>query len=133
MLEPDDGKLSSPVLRGLAPSNGGWLLGQSILSWCDLEFLAVTIRLRTSSWESTECSCDLVCALPMSQAREEIRRCADARERRASLLRCGRSVILISAQSDDSIHTGIFRRLPVGSMTQIQRHLPALACGSLEG
>jgi hypothetical protein len=27
MLEPDDGKLSSPVLRGLAPSNGGWLLG----------------------------------------------------------------------------------------------------------
>ena len=28
MLEPDDGKLSSPVLRGLAPSNGGWLLGK---------------------------------------------------------------------------------------------------------
>jgi hypothetical protein len=27
MLEPDEGKLSSPVLRGLAPSNGGWLLG----------------------------------------------------------------------------------------------------------
>jgi hypothetical protein len=27
MLEPDDGKLSSPVLRGLAPSNGGRLLG----------------------------------------------------------------------------------------------------------
>jgi len=27
MLEPDEGKLSSPVLRGLAPSNGGWPLG----------------------------------------------------------------------------------------------------------
>jgi len=25
--EPDDGKLSRPVLRGPAPSNGGWLLG----------------------------------------------------------------------------------------------------------
>jgi hypothetical protein len=25
--EPYDGKLSRPVLRGLAPSNGGWLLG----------------------------------------------------------------------------------------------------------
>jgi hypothetical protein len=30
MLEPDDGKLSSPVLRGLAPSNGGWLLGREL-------------------------------------------------------------------------------------------------------
>jgi hypothetical protein len=29
-LEPDDGKLSSPVLRGLAPSNGGWLLGREL-------------------------------------------------------------------------------------------------------
>jgi hypothetical protein len=27
MLEPDEGKLSSPVLRGPAPSNGGWPLG----------------------------------------------------------------------------------------------------------
>jgi hypothetical protein len=27
-LEPDDGKLSRPVLRGLAPSNGGGLLGE---------------------------------------------------------------------------------------------------------
>jgi hypothetical protein len=26
-LEPDDGKLSRPVLRRPAPSNGGWLLG----------------------------------------------------------------------------------------------------------
>ena len=26
--EPDDGKLSRPVLRGLAPSNGGGLLGR---------------------------------------------------------------------------------------------------------
>src|SRR5260370_170157 len=32
MLEPDDGKLSSPVLRGLAPSNGGWLLGPVALA-----------------------------------------------------------------------------------------------------
>jgi hypothetical protein len=40
------------------------------------------------------------------------------RDRRASLLRCGRSVILISAQSGDSIQTGIFRRLPPGSMTE---------------
>ena len=29
--EPYDGKLSRPVLRGLAPSNGGWLLGDAIL------------------------------------------------------------------------------------------------------
>jgi hypothetical protein len=28
MLEPDEAKVSSPVLRGLAPSNGGWLLGR---------------------------------------------------------------------------------------------------------
>ena len=27
MLEPDEAKVSSPVLRGLAPSNGGGLLG----------------------------------------------------------------------------------------------------------
>ena len=27
MLEPDDGKLSRPVLRGPDPSNGVWLLG----------------------------------------------------------------------------------------------------------
>ena len=31
MLEPDEGKLSSPVLRGLAPSNGGWPLGLSVI------------------------------------------------------------------------------------------------------
>ena len=29
--EPYDGKLSRPVLRGPAPSNGGWLLGEAIL------------------------------------------------------------------------------------------------------
>ena len=29
--EPYDGKLSRPVLRGLAPSNGGWLLGDACL------------------------------------------------------------------------------------------------------
>ena len=29
VLEPDDGKPSRPVLRGPAPSNGGWLLGDS--------------------------------------------------------------------------------------------------------
>ena len=28
MLEPDEGKLSSPVLRGPAPSDGGWPLGK---------------------------------------------------------------------------------------------------------
>jgi hypothetical protein len=33
MLEPDDGKLSSPVLRGLAPSNGGRLLGGFARRW----------------------------------------------------------------------------------------------------
>ena len=27
--EPDEGKLSRPVLRGLAPSNGGGLLGEA--------------------------------------------------------------------------------------------------------
>ena len=30
-LEPDEGKLSRPVLRGLAPSNGGRLLGKPTL------------------------------------------------------------------------------------------------------
>jgi hypothetical protein len=29
VLEPDEGKLSSPVPRGLAPSNGGGLLGEA--------------------------------------------------------------------------------------------------------
>jgi len=29
MLEPDEGELSSPVLRGPAPSNGGWPLGRN--------------------------------------------------------------------------------------------------------
>ena len=28
VLEPDEAKVSSPVLRGLAPSNGGGLLGR---------------------------------------------------------------------------------------------------------
>ncbi len=42
----------------------------------------------------------------------------DARERRASLLRCGRSAMLIAAHSGNSIHTGIFSRLPAGSMTE---------------
>ena len=28
--EPDDGKPSRPVLRGPAPSNGGWLLGSPL-------------------------------------------------------------------------------------------------------
>jgi hypothetical protein len=28
--EPYDGKPSRPVLRGLAPSNGGWLLGKAM-------------------------------------------------------------------------------------------------------
>jgi hypothetical protein len=30
--EPDDGKPSRPVLRGPAPSNGGWLLGSSVIA-----------------------------------------------------------------------------------------------------
>jgi len=34
------------------------------------------------------------------------------------LLRCGRSAIFISEQSGNNIHTGIFSRLPVGSMTE---------------
>ena len=42
----------------------------------------------------------------------------EARDRRASLLRFGRSsVILIAEQSRDNIQTGIFSRLPVGSTT----------------
>jgi hypothetical protein len=31
VLEPDDGKLSRPVLRGLDPSNGVRLLGDSLV------------------------------------------------------------------------------------------------------
>ena len=37
----------------------------------------------------------------------------DVRFRRASLPKCGFSVIVIAAQSGDSIHTGIFSRLPL--------------------
>jgi hypothetical protein len=37
---------------------------------------------------------------------------------RASLPRCGRREILIPAHSGNSIQTGIFSRLPAGSMTQ---------------
>jgi len=33
--EPDDGKLSRPVLRGPAPSNGGWLLGEQMCLFAD--------------------------------------------------------------------------------------------------
>ena len=42
----------------------------------------------------------------------------EARDRRASLPRCGRREILISAHSGNSIQTGIFSRLPAGSITQ---------------
>jgi len=42
----------------------------------------------------------------------------EVRDRRALLLKCGRSVILISAQSGNSIQTGIFSRFPAGSMTE---------------
>jgi hypothetical protein len=31
--EPDDGKRSRPVLRGPAPSNGGWLLGEAVQAY----------------------------------------------------------------------------------------------------
>ena len=41
---------------------------------------------------------------------------SDARLRRPSLPRCGLSSISMSAQSDDNIQTGIFKRLPRGSM-----------------
>jgi hypothetical protein len=30
--EPEDRKPSRPVLRGPAPSNGGWLLGSSVIA-----------------------------------------------------------------------------------------------------
>jgi hypothetical protein len=40
------------------------------------------------------------------------------RDRRASLLKRGLSVIFISAHSGNSIHTGIFSRRPVGSMIE---------------
>jgi hypothetical protein len=42
----------------------------------------------------------------------------EVRLRRASLPRCARSTILVSAESGDSIHSGIFSRFPVGSMTE---------------
>jgi len=42
----------------------------------------------------------------------------EVRERSASLLKRGRSVIFISAHSGNSIHTGIFSRRPVGSMIE---------------
>ena len=42
----------------------------------------------------------------------------DVRDRGASLLRRGRSVIFVSTHSGNSIQTGIFSRLPVGSITE---------------
>lgn len=42
----------------------------------------------------------------------------DASERRASLLRCACFPISISAESGNTIHIGIFRRLPAGSTTE---------------
>jgi hypothetical protein len=45
--EPDDGKPSRPVLRGPAPSNGGWLLGSSVIEM--LRQLGVTARTRPSA------------------------------------------------------------------------------------
>ena len=47
--EPDDGKLSRPVLRGPAPSNGGWLLGdrmeRSGMRWTE-EMAEAIVQLR---------------------------------------------------------------------------------------
>ena len=42
----------------------------------------------------------------------------EVRDRRASLLKRGRSEIFISAHSGNSIHTGEFRRAAVGSMIE---------------
>jgi hypothetical protein len=44
--EPYDGKLSRPVLRGLAPSNGGWLLGDAgfqVYKHQEVQYSAATV------------------------------------------------------------------------------------------
>jgi hypothetical protein len=49
--EPDDGKPSRPVLRGPAPSDGGWLLGSSVIEiyrqLSRFQFPLQTIRSRS--------------------------------------------------------------------------------------
>jgi len=43
-LEPDDGKLSRPVLRGPGPSNGVWLLGRQFIQAVHQTCLAHLLR-----------------------------------------------------------------------------------------
>ena len=79
MLEPDEAKVSSPVLRGLAPSNGGWLLGawrvrepwsgRAMRMWRSAIWQRTSIRITTPlrifenniwpRWEDCLCSCEL--------------------------------------------------------------------------
>jgi hypothetical protein len=79
MLEPDEAKVSSPVLRGLAPSNGGWLLGawrvrelsrgELMKMWRSAIWRRTSIRITTPSrisgnniwprWVNCLCSCEL--------------------------------------------------------------------------
>jgi hypothetical protein len=47
MLEPDERKLSSPVLRGPAPSNGGWPLGNSSMKRSGLPNQLLDVLLHT--------------------------------------------------------------------------------------
>ena len=58
--EPDDGKPSRPVLRGPAPSNGGWLLGEAVQAYekAKAHFIIVARktsrlleRLQTADWK----------------------------------------------------------------------------------
>jgi hypothetical protein len=60
MLEPDEGKLSSPVLRGPAPSNGGWPLGnnakESICRKTDDDFISLTCHLANYRVAGRDCS-----------------------------------------------------------------------------
>ena len=63
MLEPDEGKLSSPVLRGPAPSNGGWLLGNNAKeSICRTRF-GVLVGLAFSGMNNAGSA---LCAIPKS-------------------------------------------------------------------
>jgi hypothetical protein len=46
--EPDDGKLSRPVLRGPAPSNGGWLLGEAVEAYQKAKVRFILVARKTS-------------------------------------------------------------------------------------
>ena len=63
MLEPDDGKLSRPVLRGPAPSDGGWLLGKNVKRLTCWKPFGVSVLFAISGMNNVDSA---RCAIPKS-------------------------------------------------------------------